>query len=163
MFVIYKALDENFVLCEQFALSSIRNHRYLSVNSHELKRRLDGLCERFEITNNKIYSDKLIELYTYLINDKICVEHYETDLHWSIINLLLDLSYNPVNNVKNNLNLFNDNITPLPINDDNCMVVNQEIINKEYWIKLLQQDNFTNVKKLQIENSDTDLSVSKLN
>lgn len=88
--------DENFALCENYAYSKIGYHRYLSVNSHEVRRRIDGLAERFMAANLTQYGERLKELCNTLINDEVCSEHYEIDIQWKILQLLLDLSRNPV-------------------------------------------------------------------
>lgn len=84
------------MLCENYAFSKIAHHRYLSVNSHDVRRRINGLAERFMAANYAQYGERLKELCETLIKDDMCREHYEIDIHWKILQLLLDLSRNPV-------------------------------------------------------------------
>lgn len=79
-----------------FAFSRITSDRQLSVNSHEVRRRVEGLSERFTASNYVAFADRLTELCNSFINDPICNEHYETDIQWSVLHLLLELSKNPV-------------------------------------------------------------------
>lgn len=88
--------DENFALCETYALARINNHRYLSVNSHEIRRRIDGLAERFMADNYTKYGQHFRALCDNLIDDPLCVGHYEYDIPWIVLHLLLELSKNPV-------------------------------------------------------------------
>lgn len=83
-------------MCLEFAESKIATHRNLSVNSHEIRRRINGLAERFTIANYARYADRLKELCNNLITDPLCIEHYETDVQWSILHFLLEMSKNPV-------------------------------------------------------------------
>lgn len=88
--------EENFNLCLEYAESKIATHRNLSVNSHEIRRRINGLAERFTISNYPRYADRLKEMCNNLITDPLCTEHYETDVQWSILHFLLEMSKNPV-------------------------------------------------------------------
>lgn len=83
------------LLCEQFAMSKVRHHNYLSVNSHEIRRRLNGLQERLSISNYQQYSDRLAVLCSALISDPQCEKHYETDVQWSILSFLLEVAQRP--------------------------------------------------------------------
>lgn len=74
------------------------------MNSHEVRRRIDGLAERFSTSNYAKYADRLKELCNTFIADPVCVEHYETDVQWSVLQLLLDLSKNPVSSVSQKKN-----------------------------------------------------------
>lgn len=96
--------DENFALCESYALARIFNHRYLSVNSHEIRRRIDGLAERFMADNYTKYGERFRELCDSLIDDPLCVDHYEYDIPWILLHLLLELSKNPVGALAANKN-----------------------------------------------------------
>lgn len=88
--------DENYKLCETYAFSRAASHRFLSVNSHEVRRRIDGVTERFMADNYTQYGEKLKELVQEFVNDPLCTNHYELDVQWSILNFLLEVSRNPV-------------------------------------------------------------------
>lgn len=68
----------------------------MSVNGHEIKRRINGLSERFMAANRSHFSKVLTELVDSLINDPLCLAHHEIDIHWSILQFLLDISKDPV-------------------------------------------------------------------
>ncbi|XP_036336127.1 uncharacterized protein LOC118746379 [Rhagoletis pomonella] len=82
--------DENLRSCEQMAWSIIRNHRNLSTNSHEVRRKIEGIQEKFAVDNNLEYAEHLGRLCDEIIQHPLCVEHYEVDVHWS---MLLNLAY----------------------------------------------------------------------
>lgn len=88
--------DPNYKLCLEYAKSRVAYHRYLSVNGHEIKRRINGLSERFMAANRSHYSHILTELVDTLTNDPMCLAHREIDIHWSIMQFLLDISKDPV-------------------------------------------------------------------
>lgn len=88
--------DENFQLCETYAFSRVAIHRFLSVNSHEVRRRIDGIAERFMAANYTQYGEKLKELAQEFVTDPLCTNHYELDVQWSILHFLLEVSRNPV-------------------------------------------------------------------
>lgn len=66
------------------------------MNSHEVRRRIDGVAERFMADNYTQYGEKLKGLVQEFVNDPLCTEHYELDVQWSILHFLLELSRNPV-------------------------------------------------------------------
>lgn len=89
-----------------FTLSNIINTKYTSVNSHELRRQINGLGERFEISNYKEYGDRLKELCKSFCAHSICKDHPETDIEWRILSFLLNTSRNPIDGViKNKQNI----------------------------------------------------------
>lgn len=81
----------------EYATSRVANHRYLSVNSHDVQRRIAGLMERFMAENRSHYSNVLGEMVESLTTNPLCLEHYELDIHWSLLSFLLDASQDPVN------------------------------------------------------------------
>lgn len=96
MHVFLQENDENFKLCETYAFSRIASHRFLSVNSHEVRRRIDGIAERFMADNYTQYGERLKELVQKFVNDPLCTNHYEYDIQWSLLHFLLGVSKNPV-------------------------------------------------------------------
>lgn len=91
-------------MCEAYALGRINNHRYLSVNSHEIRRRIDGLAERFMADNYTKYGEHFRELCDRLIDDPLCAGHYEYDIPWILLHLLLETSKNPIGALAANKN-----------------------------------------------------------
>ena len=62
--------EENFELCERYALSNLWHHRFLSVDSHAVRRSVDGVITKFEIHGHRDSSIKLRQLIdTFLASD----------------------------------------------------------------------------------------------
>lgn len=88
--------EENFTLCHQFAQATIRNHRFLSVNSHEIRRKADGLMENLRISNLDRFADRFRQLYEGFIGDPACADHYVHDIQWSVLLFLMTVAHNPI-------------------------------------------------------------------
>ncbi|XP_037037056.1 gamma-tubulin complex component 5-like [Bradysia coprophila] len=99
--------DPNFKVGVDYLLSNIINTKYTSVNSHELRRQINGLGERFEISNYKPYGDRLKDLCKSFCSHPICKDHPETDIEWRILSFLLNTSRNPIDGVTKNKQLIN--------------------------------------------------------
>lgn len=74
------------------------------MNSHEIRRRIDGLAERFMADNFTTYGEHFRELCDTLIEDPLCANHYEYDIPWILLHFLLELSKNPVGALAANKN-----------------------------------------------------------
>lgn len=61
-----------------------------------MRRRVNGLSERFMANNYTRYGERLMELVQQFVTEPLCTEHYELDVQWSILQFLLDVSTNPV-------------------------------------------------------------------
>lgn len=61
-----------------------------------MRRRVNGLSERFMANNYTRYGERLKELVQQFVTEPLCTEHYELDVQWSILQFLLDISTNPV-------------------------------------------------------------------
>lgn len=94
--------DPNFKIGVDYTLSNIINTKYASVNSHEVRRQINGLAERFEISNFKEYGERLKELCSSFCAHPLCKDHPETDIEWRILRFLLDTSRNPIDGVVKN-------------------------------------------------------------
>lgn len=101
-FVSFQETDSNFKVGVDFTLSNIINTKYGTVNSHELRRQINGLGERFEISNYKRYGDRLKELCKSFCSHPICKDHPETEIEWKILCFLLNTSRNPIEGVVKN-------------------------------------------------------------
>lgn len=91
-------------------MSKVRHHNYLSVNSHEIRRRINGLQERMSISNYQIYAERLDVLCSALISDPMCEKHYETDVQWSVLCFLLEVAQRPETGLAK---LSNTKVTPI--------------------------------------------------
>lgn len=61
-----------------------------------MRRRIDGIAERFMADNYTQYGERLKELVQEFVTDPLCTSHYEYDIQWSLLNFLLEVSKNPV-------------------------------------------------------------------
>lgn len=147
----FQPTDPNFQLCEQCAWYTIRNHRNLSVNSHETRRRIDGMIEKFVVGNYPQHAQHFRRLCDELIAHPLCVNHYEVDVQWAIIDFLLNVSYNPVGSIRRSRS--NVEFVNLRANEENT---ENDV---EYWVNLLKEDCIP-IDQQQCDLVDSDLSVS---
>uniref|UniRef100_A0A182NQR9 Gamma-tubulin complex component n=1 Tax=Anopheles dirus TaxID=7168 RepID=A0A182NQR9_9DIPT len=99
----FEESEENFSICHNFTIGTIRSDRYLSVNSHEIRRKIEAVIENMEITNFTTEAGQLRRCYEELINDPACDDHYVHDIQWSVLLFLLTVAYNPVGALKERL------------------------------------------------------------
>ncbi|XP_058447372.1 gamma-tubulin complex component 5 [Malaya genurostris] len=95
--------EENFTICQQFSLSTIRNHRFISVNSHEIRRKAEGLMENLRISNMEKQAEQFRTVFEQFISDPVCVNHYEHDIQWSVLLFLMTIAHNPIGALKERL------------------------------------------------------------
>lgn len=114
--VNFQENDPNFSRCKTFALNLIENHRNLDVNSHNVRRQYDGIIERFRVENLNKHADYLERLYHHLVQHPVCLNHYEFDIHWSLLDFLLSLAQNPIKILKSDPEKVNVN-APIPTDD----------------------------------------------
>ncbi|XP_075226285.1 gamma-tubulin complex component 5 [Lycorma delicatula] len=133
--------DTEFKQCENFALSQILHHTYLSVNRHEVQRSIKGLINKFSVHGFVEKANKLEILVDKFINSRQFKGHEEVDVEWSILLLLMNLSDNPTSMV------LQEDITPLP-----CLTLPEEE-RKEGDIEIKEPDvNWTEYLKEGLEN-----------
>ncbi|KAJ8256152.1 hypothetical protein COCON_G00200160 [Conger conger] len=90
--------DQNFQTALKFAWSNFRFHRYLDVNSHEVQRSVNGIYEKLMLHSDLIKAQSWMELTEEFLNSPLPnVEGTKTDVHHSILALLLFLSDSPSN------------------------------------------------------------------
>lgn len=97
-------------------MSVIKNHQYLSTNSKEVDRKIDGFVERCVIANYSQYADEMKTLTEQFIKHPLCTEHYEVnlfsihflkcnkiysnkfkvDMPWSILNFFFEIAQDPI-------------------------------------------------------------------
>lgn len=145
----FEPSEDNFKRCEQFALYIIKNHRNLSVNSHEIKRKIEGMQEKFRVANYSQYSDHLQELCEELVKHPLCVMHYEVDVSWSILEFLFNLAFNPVGALRKNKNQID--LNALKICQD------EDVDEDDKFLKNLLKEDF--IDDCANFDSDSDLSV----
>ncbi|KAJ9581949.1 hypothetical protein L9F63_003702 [Diploptera punctata] len=91
----FKEGEENFELCERYALSNLWHHRFLSVDSHAVRRSIDGIITKFEVHGHLNTSVKLRQLVDKLLSYEDFSDHPQYDIQWSLLSLLLNLAINP--------------------------------------------------------------------
>ncbi|XP_045119977.1 gamma-tubulin complex component 5-like [Portunus trituberculatus] len=91
----FKEDEENFIRSEQFVLSNLLYHHCLAVNSHAVRRSIDGLALKFTIHGQHQRASRLKDLTQKFVASPIFKDHHETDLEWSLLSLLLHLSNSP--------------------------------------------------------------------
>ncbi|KAG5680203.1 hypothetical protein PVAND_009728 [Polypedilum vanderplanki] len=92
--------EENYKLCLQFAWSHIKYHRFMTVNVHEVKRDIEGICEKFKLNNFHEEEKEFRKICENTVTHEIAVNHYEKDVMYSIVNLLTTLAYDPIGKLK---------------------------------------------------------------
>lgn len=153
----YQTDDENFNLCLQYAESKIVTHRNLSVNSHEVRRRIDGLAERFVASNYTSYANRLKELCNSFVADPLCNNHYETDVQWSVLHFLLEMSRNPVSALSEN----KSQIPLTDVEDDDEATRRNEC--EQFMSEMIDSLVLVNEPANNTKYEDSDLSVCNIN
>ncbi|RUS86494.1 hypothetical protein EGW08_005744 [Elysia chlorotica] len=89
--------DENFILCQQFAESNIKYHRYLSPDSHKIHRTIDGLCEKFQVHSQGEKAKDFKDLTTEFLDQPGLdgKSTGKTDVHYAMLSLLINLAEAP--------------------------------------------------------------------
>lgn len=155
--------DENFRLCETYAFNRIAGHKFLSVNSHEVRRRIDGIAERFMADNYTQHGEKLKELVNEFVLDPLCTNHYELDVQWSITQFLLCVSRNPVAALSENKDSIKITDLCTDGNDDDTLAHRRRSSVMHELVNSLIQHNIPAIRdeaSVFTDDDDTDLSVS---
>lgn len=150
-------------MCETYAFNRIVGHKFLSVNSHEVRRRIDGISERFMADNYTQHGEKLKDLVKEFVTDPLCTNHYELDVQWSIIQFLLGVSKNPVAALSEDKNSIK--LTDLDLDDSDVTPNRRQSLAMRELLNSLMQHNITTVrdeasKSIVTGDDDSDLSVS---
>nr|XP_050845140.1 gamma-tubulin complex component 5 isoform X1 [Vespula vulgaris] len=107
--------EEGFQICERFAVSNIKHHQYLSVNSHATKQSINNIITKLSIYGKFKEAKKFQELVDFFLTSFDFDHHPQYDLQWSLLALLLDLSSDidktDLNNLKSFQGEFNSNVT----------------------------------------------------
>lgn len=88
---------------EQMAWRLIRNDRFMSTNSHDVSRRLAALVERFRVENMSTFGDTVKDLCDKILsNPDHEVTQSEQDVLWSLLDFVLEMTNEPVQNIRRN-------------------------------------------------------------
>ncbi|CAI9739742.1 gamma-tubulin complex component 5-like isoform X1 [Octopus vulgaris] len=89
--------SDDFKECYSYSISNFKYHRFLSVDSHKVNQKIDGLCEKFAVHSQEDKAKALRELTTKFLGlplfDQKMFDH--SDTHYSILSLLIELANSP--------------------------------------------------------------------
>lgn len=134
------------------------------MNSHEVRRKIEGISERFMADNYTQHGEKLKELVNEFATNPLCTNHYELDVQWSIIQFLLGVSKNPVAALSENKNSIK--LTDLEVDDYDVTSNRRQSLAMHELLNSLLQHNISAVREeasrsiVTDDDDDTDLSVS---
>lgn len=80
----------------QYAVHKVRNHRYLSTNSHQVSRSVENLVDRFHYEGLMHQAKAVRFLGSVIMNHGVWKDHYEVDVQYSILDFLLHMAYEPI-------------------------------------------------------------------
>ncbi|KAM6920891.1 gamma-tubulin complex component 5 [Xenentodon cancila] len=90
--------EQNFQLGMKFAWSNFKFHRYLDVDSHKVQRSISGIHEKLMVHSDLSKAGSWMRLTDEFLNSPLPnTEGIKTDVHYSILSLLLFLSGSPSN------------------------------------------------------------------
>ncbi|KAG9349514.1 hypothetical protein JZ751_027959 [Albula glossodonta] len=90
--------DQNFQMALKFAWSNFRFHRYLDVNSHKVQRTINGIYEKLMVHSDLSKAQSWKRLTEEFLDSPLPnTEGTKTDVHHSVLALLLFLSDSPSN------------------------------------------------------------------
>lgn len=128
------------------------------MNGHEIRRRVDGLAERFMADNYTVYGERLQKLVQDFVTDPLCTEHYEYDVHWSVLHFLLETSKNPVAALAENKNRTTPDDETVSEEEMQKQQQKEKIMNE--LIASLMMHNIPEQRKAKVQAEESDLSVS---
>ncbi|XP_008544757.1 gamma-tubulin complex component 5 [Microplitis demolitor] len=104
--------SRHFRICEKFVLSNIKNHNYLPINSHSVRRSVNDLKEKFYVHGNYKVAERFTSLVDSLLTSSAFnfEQHPQHDLQWTLLLLLIELSNETSKSV----------ITDTTFADDSC-------------------------------------------
>lgn len=79
-------------MCERYCMTSIKHHRYLSVNSSSTKEAIKALIAKFSIHGKYDVSKKFEELVNTFLSSFEFEQHPQYDLQWYLLTFLLELA-----------------------------------------------------------------------
>ncbi|XP_015124068.1 gamma-tubulin complex component 5 [Diachasma alloeum] len=88
----FEESDEGYPLCERYVFSNMKHHRFLSINSHAVKRTIAELEQKFRIYGKYNVAREFKTLVENFLTSFDFEHHPQYDLQWSLLGLLLNLS-----------------------------------------------------------------------
>ncbi|XP_076661512.1 gamma-tubulin complex component 5 isoform X1 [Halictus rubicundus] len=84
--------EEGFQICERFCMTSIKHHRFLSVNSNSTKEAIKALITKLSIHGKYDVATKFEEYVNIFLSSFDFEQHPQYDLQWCLLTFLLELS-----------------------------------------------------------------------
>ncbi|XP_023289809.1 gamma-tubulin complex component 5 isoform X1 [Orussus abietinus] len=84
--------EEGFRICERFALSNFKHHRFLSINSHSVKNYIDEMVKKFSIHGKYEVAKKFQDLVNSFLTSFDFEHHPQSDLQWALLSLVINLA-----------------------------------------------------------------------
>uniref|UniRef100_A0AAZ3R986 Gamma-tubulin complex component n=1 Tax=Oncorhynchus tshawytscha TaxID=74940 RepID=A0AAZ3R986_ONCTS len=90
--------EQNFQLALKFTWSNFRFHRFLDANSHKVQRSVNGIYEKLMVHSDLSKAESWVRLTEEFLNSPLPnTDGTKTDVHHSLLDLLLHLSDSPLN------------------------------------------------------------------
>ncbi|KAK6487226.1 gamma-tubulin complex component 5-like isoform X1 [Huso huso] len=90
--------DANFQMAMKFAWSNFRFHQFLDVNGHKVQRTINGVHEKLLVHSDLVKAESWKRLTEAFLNAPLPnTEGTKTEMHYSILAVLLFLSDSPSN------------------------------------------------------------------
>lgn len=149
----------------QYSVHKIRNHRFLSTNSHQVRRSIDDMVERFHYEGMLNQAEAVRHLSTLIMNHESWREHYEVDVQYSLLDFLLHMTHEPIQTMRRNRNRMHERLLAIkdalktaPDTDEAEELPQPNLAETDIdWVALLSKDFITLPSKSY--GSDSSLSV----
>ncbi|XP_064546592.1 gamma-tubulin complex component 5 [Drosophila montana] len=148
----------------QYAVHKIRNHRFLSTNSHQVRRSIDNMVERFHYEGMLNQAEAVRHLSTLIMNHESWREHYEVDVQYSLLDFLVHMTHEPIQTMRRNRNRMHERLLAIrdalktaPDTDEPKELPQPNLAETDIdWVALLSKDFIT----LPSESYGSDSSLS---
>lgn len=131
----------------------------MDVNSHEVQRRLEGVCEKLQIANYGGYAKTFRDIVDRFVSHPICTSHAEHAVQWSVLEFMLDVAHNPVAGLKKRLL---DNAAGAELFQEFAST-SVELPSPSDQIEVMPVAKDPNPSEFEYYNDESELSVSSLN
>ncbi|CAG9804750.1 unnamed protein product [Chironomus riparius] len=146
----FKPNNENFKICVDYSWSNFKHHRFLSLNSHEIKRDIEGICQKFKFNHFHDEEKIMRRLFEQSLSHEISINHPQREVMYSIISFLTSLAYDPINKLKDKKRKGLPIFIKQQVNEQEENILTA----RKHFIDTLLQDNFL----LSKNDTDSDLS-----
>lgn len=99
----------------EYARLQVHNQCELSINGHDVLRRMEGVCEKFAVCNYPLYSEQLRHWQNEITKHPLIASSDQVDLHFAIMQLLLDVARKPVDAMTSRVIRNNGKLIEFPV------------------------------------------------